>query len=54
MNTYLVLSCHCDQVILQLPVFSDCDSLVCFKSRQLLLGGIQLIPQTGHLPLAAV
>ncbi len=51
---YLVLSCHCGQVILQPPVLSDCDLFVSPESSQFLLTGIQLSPQTGYLPLTAV
>lgn len=42
--TYLVLSGHCGQVILQPPVLSDCDFFVSPEGSQLILTGIQLSP----------
>lgn len=52
--TYLVLSGHCSQVILQPPVLPDYDFFVSPEGSQLSLTGIQLLPQACYLPLTAV
>lgn len=52
--TYLILSGHRGQVILQPPVLSDGDLFVSPETNQLLLGSIQLSPQAAQLPLPAV
>lgn len=52
--TYLVLSCHRSQVVLQPAILSDCDLFVSLQGIQLILTGVQLPPQTDDLPLAAL